>query len=63
MGMRFQLKTLYRASRVTSTKCPNGHAVVMLAARCMTKLPAFYVCHACGFIGEIGVGVVRDGRS
>jgi hypothetical protein len=60
--MRF--KTLYRAIRLhVSASCPNGHRVTLLAPMCMTKLPSFYLCATCGFIGEVGVGVVRKGRS
>lgn len=62
--MRYVSKTLYHVIKMDNrTTCPLGHRVTMLHARCLTKLPQFYICFTCGFIGEIGVGVVREGKT
>jgi hypothetical protein len=56
-----KMSSLYRATKMpSSTTCPDGHRVSMLMAHCLTKMPSFFICDTCAFIGEIGVGVVRD---
>lgn len=64
MSGRFQFQTMYRVTSTDDgTRCPNGHRLALLSARCVTKMPAFYVCFTCRFVGEIGVGVVSKGRA
>lgn len=43
-------------------RCGSSSRQVLLHAR-VTWLPAFYICLACGNIGQVGVGQVRAGKS
>ncbi len=61
---RFVFGSMYTVIKLDKrTTCPHGHSgLVQLIPRCESKMPAFYLCHRCGFIGEIGVGVVTPGK-
>ena len=48
------------------SRCPAGHSVSLLASTGQRRLPSFFLCFTCGFVGQVGVGPVRrevtDGR-
>jgi hypothetical protein len=65
VARKFQFDSMYSAHRQDKDKtwCGDcGGRLTMLSARCMSKLPSFYICEQCPYIGEIGVGVVRKGK-
>lgn len=41
------------------SKCTGCGKQPVLLTRIDGESPSFYVCHACGFIGQVGTGPVR----
>ncbi len=55
----FQFGPMYQVIPADSSNCADCEGdLVLLTPRCMTNMPAFFIGR-CGFIAEVGVGVVR----
>ena len=55
----------YKCIQDNYDKCPCGESIyLLLNTKTQSKLPSFYICFKCGYIGEAGVGkVIKKDKS
>ncbi len=52
----------YRFIKSEFTSCPkcNKHSYLLTSDQSSQGKPSFFICFDCKFIGEIGVGMIRE---
>jgi ribosomal protein S27AE len=52
--------TLIKTERDFCPRCHEGVTLLSPEVLKLGKLPGFYICFKCGFVGEVGRGPVRQ---
>jgi hypothetical protein len=52
-------ESLYVLIETEKSFCPKCHNTVGLLTSTQHRLPSFYICFSCKYVGEVGVGPVK----